>query len=87
VVGFAGGTIEKVPMNLVLLKNISLVGVHWGAYSSKSFILIHKTRYGDLTVFLAVKEESHIPVVWKNVIGLALFYHFSTLSFSYHYAA
>ncbi|KAK2463267.1 hypothetical protein APHAL10511_004922 [Amanita phalloides] len=33
VIGFAGGTIEKVPMNLVLLKNISLVGLHWGAYS------------------------------------------------------
>jgi NADPH2:quinone reductase len=35
VVGFAAGTIEKVPMNLVLLKNVSLVGVHWGAYSGK----------------------------------------------------
>ncbi|KAF8070122.1 alcohol dehydrogenase [Lyophyllum atratum] len=33
VIGFAAGTIEKVPMNLVLLKNISLVGLHWGAYS------------------------------------------------------
>ncbi|KAG8953518.1 hypothetical protein FRC04_002360 [Tulasnella sp. 424] len=32
VVGFAAGTIEKIPMNLVLLKNISLVGLHWGAY-------------------------------------------------------
>ncbi|KDN53340.1 NAD(P)-binding protein [Tilletiaria anomala UBC 951] len=32
VVGFAAGTIEKAPMNLVLLKNISIVGVHWGAY-------------------------------------------------------
>ncbi|KAI1432841.1 hypothetical protein GGR50DRAFT_555531 [Xylaria sp. CBS 124048] len=33
VVGFAGGAIEKVAMNKVLLKNISLVGIHWGAYS------------------------------------------------------
>ena len=32
VVGFAGGTIEKVAMNKVLLKNISLVGIHWGQY-------------------------------------------------------
>ncbi|KAF9071750.1 alcohol dehydrogenase [Rhodocollybia butyracea] len=32
VVGFAAGAIEKIPMNLVLLKNISLVGLHWGAY-------------------------------------------------------
>ncbi|OPB44454.1 zinc-binding dehydrogenase [Trichoderma guizhouense] len=33
VVGFAAGNIEKVAMNKVLLKNISLVGIHWGAYS------------------------------------------------------
>ncbi|KAI1859704.1 uncharacterized protein JN550_011899 [Neoarthrinium moseri] len=33
VVGFAAGTIEKVAMNKVLLKNISLVGIHWGQYS------------------------------------------------------
>lgn len=33
IVGFAAGTIEKVAMNKVLLKNISLVGIHWGAYS------------------------------------------------------
>ncbi|KAG2186139.1 hypothetical protein INT43_002577 [Umbelopsis isabellina] len=32
VVGFAKGTFEKVAVNRVLLKNISLVGVHWGAY-------------------------------------------------------
>lgn len=35
VIGFAAGTIEKVPMNLVLLKNVSLVGLHWGAYTQK----------------------------------------------------
>lgn len=32
VVGFAGGQIEKLPLNLVLLKNIAIVGVHWGRY-------------------------------------------------------
>ncbi|MCJ1350280.1 MAG: hypothetical protein MMC33_000261 [Icmadophila ericetorum] len=32
VVGFAAGTIEKVAMNRVLLKNVSLVGLHWGMY-------------------------------------------------------
>lgn len=32
VVGFAAGTIEKVAMNKVLLKNISIVGIHWGQY-------------------------------------------------------
>ncbi|KAH8764824.1 hypothetical protein F5883DRAFT_461683 [Diaporthe sp. PMI_573] len=33
VIGFAAGAIEKVAMNKVLLKNISIVGIHWGMYS------------------------------------------------------
>lgn len=35
VVGFAGGVIEKVAMNRVLLKNVSVVGIHWGMYAEK----------------------------------------------------
>lgn len=35
VVGFAAGSIEKVAMNKVLLKNISIVGIHWGQYAVK----------------------------------------------------
>ncbi|ODO08766.1 alcohol dehydrogenase [Cryptococcus wingfieldii CBS 7118] len=31
VIGFAGGTIEKIPANLLLLKQASAVGVYWGA--------------------------------------------------------
>ena len=33
VIGFAAGKIEKVALNRVLLKNVSLVGLHWGQYS------------------------------------------------------
>jgi NADPH:quinone reductase len=32
VIGFASGRIPTVQLNRVLLKNISLVGLHWGAY-------------------------------------------------------
>lgn len=32
VVGFAAGQIEKVALNRVLLKNVSIVGLHWGQY-------------------------------------------------------
>ncbi|KAH9023915.1 NAD-P-binding protein [Lactarius pseudohatsudake] len=32
VVGFAGGEIEKLPLNLVLLKNVSIIGIFWGSY-------------------------------------------------------
>jgi NADPH:quinone reductase len=33
VIGFASGTIPKIPLNLVLLKTTSIVGVFWGAYA------------------------------------------------------
>lgn len=34
VIGFAAGNIEKVAMNRVLLKNVSIVGLHWGQYAN-----------------------------------------------------
>ena len=33
IIGFTGGNIEKIAMNRVLLKNISLIGLHWGTYA------------------------------------------------------
>lgn len=33
VIGFAGGNIEKMATNRILLKNISVMGLHWGAYA------------------------------------------------------
>jgi NADPH2:quinone reductase len=32
VIGFAAGTIPKIPLNLTLLKNNAIVGVHWGPW-------------------------------------------------------
>ena len=35
VIGFAGGHIPKLPMNLPLLKGASVVGVYWGAFTGR----------------------------------------------------
>src|SRR5690606_4696239 len=35
VVGFASGTIPKLPVNLTLVKGYSVVGVFWGAFTQK----------------------------------------------------
>jgi NADPH2:quinone reductase len=35
VVGFAAGDIPRIPLNLVLLKSCSIVGVFWGAFASR----------------------------------------------------
>jgi NADPH:quinone reductase len=36
VVGFAAGDIPRIPLNLLLLKNSSLVGVFWGAHVARN---------------------------------------------------
>jgi NADPH2:quinone reductase len=36
VIGFAAGRIPELPMNLLLVKNIAVVGVYWGAYVGKN---------------------------------------------------
>jgi NADPH:quinone reductase len=35
IVGFAGGQIQSAPLNHVLLKNYSVVGLHWGLYQKR----------------------------------------------------
>jgi len=46
VIGFTGGTIEKVAMNRILLKNISVVGLHWGMYAVKERETVPKVWKG-----------------------------------------
>ena len=43
-VGFASGKIPQIPANRVLIKNYSVVGVHWGAYFQHDTELIHTTH-------------------------------------------
>jgi len=48
VVGFAGGEIQSLPAGHVLVKNYSVLGLHWGLYSRMSPDLVVGAR-GDLT--------------------------------------
>jgi NADPH2:quinone reductase len=63
VVGFAGGQIEKLPLNLVLLKNVSIIGIFWGSYATKDLQHVHKTWNKLLELFSA----GHLkPVVYSG---------------------
>ncbi|KAI4240650.1 MAG: hypothetical protein L6R40_005017 [Gallowayella cf. fulva] len=53
IIGFTSGNIEKVAMNKVLLKNISLVGLHWGTYSKEEPATVEKVWEG---LFQLMKE-------------------------------
>jgi len=67
VVGFAAGNIEKVPMNLVLLKNVSLVGVHWGAYSIHEPGHVPSVWKALLDLFASGKAK---PVIYSEIYPL-----------------
>lgn len=47
----------QLPLNLVLLKNISIVGIHWGAYASECLALAHSSRRTDAQC--RFRDEAH----------------------------
>lgn len=42
VIGFAAGRIQAVPANLILVKNISVIGVVWGAQAARDPVLVSR---------------------------------------------
>ncbi|GAA6033248.1 hypothetical protein JCM8097_003015 [Rhodosporidiobolus ruineniae] len=66
VVGFAGGTIEKIPANLLLLKNVAVTGVHWGAYVKNEPNAIPEVWSSLLSLFDSGKVKG---IVYDEVFG------------------
>jgi NADPH2:quinone reductase len=63
VIGFASGRIPEVKLNRVLLKNISLVGLHWGAHA------IHEpARIGEAfdALFALYRARKIDPVIYRS---------------------
>lgn len=48
VVGFAGGTIQAPALNHALIKNYSILGLHWGLYTARGPALV-RTCHAELT--------------------------------------
>ncbi len=63
VIGFAAGRIQSVPANLILVKNISVIGVVWGAQAARDPVLISR----NLAELLRWWEAGRLrPVVAKT---------------------
>ncbi|MCA9576154.1 MAG: NADPH:quinone oxidoreductase family protein [Polyangiales bacterium] len=60
VIGFAGGRIPTLAMNRVLLKNFSVVGLHWGAYFKHDPALIARAQQ---ELFDLWREQRIMPLV------------------------
>jgi len=63
VIGFASGRIPEVKLNRVLLKNISLVGLHWGAHA-----MYEPARIGETfdALFALLAEGKIRPLVYRT---------------------
>ncbi|OMJ20937.1 Quinone oxidoreductase-like protein 2-like protein [Smittium culicis] len=64
VVGFAGGNIEKIASNRILLKNVSVVGIHWGAYTRNEPERIPEVWEG---LFDLIERGLVTPVVYNPI--------------------
>jgi len=63
VVGFAGGRIPDVAGNRVLLKNVSVVGVHWGLYRQRDATRVRRW----MVELLKLAEARQLtPVIWRS---------------------
>jgi len=67
VVGFAGGSIPNVRVNRLLLNNLSVAGVGWGAMLSQSPVLL-RDHWQDLTALLS---EGTLTLPTITSFGLA----------------
>ena len=63
VIGFASGRIPEVKLNRVLLKNISLVGLHWGAHAFNEPARIAETFEA---LFALLAEGKIRPLVYRT---------------------
>ncbi|XP_069336361.1 quinone oxidoreductase-like protein 2 isoform X1 [Eulemur rufifrons] len=65
VVGFTGGNIASVPANLLLLKNISAMGIASGQYRDKNFPVLSKTLSSALQYCQQGCVQPHVGTVFK----------------------
>ncbi|OMH82907.1 Quinone oxidoreductase-like protein 2 [Zancudomyces culisetae] len=66
VIGYAGGAIENLMTNRVLLKNVSIVGVHWGAYYLNEKETVPKVWEG---IFDLISKGLLKPIVYQPVFN------------------
>ena len=63
VIGFAGGRIADAPTNHVLVKNYSVVGMHWGLYTRVMPELVRRTHDDLIQLY---KEGKIDPLIFET---------------------
>jgi len=65
VVGFASGSIPKIPVNLALVKGCSIIGVFWGTFTQK------QPKYFSANMHELMKWYMEVKVVVDEVFPLS----------------
>ncbi|XP_047377214.1 quinone oxidoreductase-like protein 2 isoform X1 [Sciurus carolinensis] len=65
VLGFAGGNIASVPANLLLLKNISAMGLYWGRYREQDFPVFYRSLSSALQYLQQGRIRPHVGSVFR----------------------
>jgi NADPH2:quinone reductase len=60
IIGFASGRIPQVAANILLVKNIDLIGFYWGSYSARNPALIRDSYTKLLRWFAEGKLKPHV---------------------------
>jgi len=63
VIGFTSGRIPEIRANRILLKNISVVGLHWGAYRTHAPHLIEEAQE---TLYDFYRDDKIKPVIYNE---------------------
>jgi NADPH2:quinone reductase len=66
IIGFTGGRFADAPTNHVLIKNYSVVGVHWGLYNLMQPRFVHETH----DALMALHSSGKIEPLVSKVIGM-----------------
>ena len=64
VIGFAGGEIQSTALNHALIKNYSIVGLHWGLYTQRDQALVRRC-HDELTELAA--QGLAVPIVSERI--------------------
>lgn len=60
VIGFAGGNIPKLPVNVLLVKNVSISGLYWGAHLKNDPRLFFKSSYDLIDLWARGVIRPHV---------------------------
>lgn len=63
VVGFASGTVPQIPANIILVKNVSVIGYYWGAHRKLDPSLINRSFAELLDWFEQGRLKPHVSHV------------------------